>query len=223
MSSTFKPPRFYPIIDTSVLGRSVFSPMTVAEEAVTAGCKILQYRHKENWTQAQFDEAKIIATVCKEEGVLFIVNDRADYAHLLGAGLHIGQDDLPPVAARMIVSKALLGLSTHNAIQLRRAGEIAADYLSLGPIFSTQSKERPDPVVGVDGLRALRVLTTKPLVAIGGITLENAGDVLGAGADSVAVISGLVPTGESRSELRQRLEQWVSVAGRLSERPERNP
>ena len=215
MSSTFKPPRFYPIIDTAVLAGTSFLPLTVAEEAIAAGARILQYRHKDNWLQANFDEAKRIAEVCKERGILYIINDRADYAQLLGAGLHIGQDDLPPPAARVIIPKAILGFSTHNALQLRRAGEIAADYLSLGPIFSTQSKERPDPVIGVDGLHALRVLTTRPLVAIGGITLENAKAVLGAGADSVAVISGLLPAGESRSDLRDRLEQWVSLAGHV--------
>jgi thiamine-phosphate pyrophosphorylase len=212
MSSSFKPSRFYPIIDTSVLERSDFTPLMVAEEGAAAGVKILQYRHKDSWTQANFDEAKAISEICEQTGVLFIVNDRADYAQLLGAGLHIGQEDLPPIAARVVVPHAILGFSTHNALQLRRAIEIPADYLSLGPIFSTQSKERPDPVVGVDGLRALRVLTTKPLVAIGGITLENVREVLSAGADSVAVISGLIPSGPLRGDLRKRMQEWLDLA-----------
>jgi thiamine-phosphate pyrophosphorylase len=211
MSIPFHPPRFYPIIDTSLLAGLPFSPLDVAEEAAAAGVKILQYRHKDNWTQAHFDEAKQIAAICAEANILFVINDRADYARLLGAGLHIGQEDLPPVAARMVLSKAIIGFSTHNAMQLRRAGEIPADYLSLGPIFTTYSKERPDPVVGVDGLHALRVLTSKPLVAIGGITLENASKVLSAGADSVAVISGILPVAPIRSELRRRLEEWLSL------------
>ena len=199
-------PRFYPIIDTAVLAKTGVSPMQVAEEAAAAGVEILQYRHKDNWTQATFDEAKAIAAICQEAKILFILNDRADYAHLLGAGLHIGQDDIPPVAARRVILKAVLGFSTHNAAQLRRATEEPADYLSLGPIFPTQSKERPDPVVGVDGLRALRILTTKPLVAIGGITLENAASVLAAGASSVAIISGILPPD---NRLRERFSEWL--------------
>jgi thiamine-phosphate pyrophosphorylase len=193
METEFQPPRFYPIIDTAVLAAANVSPIHLAEAAVVAGAKILQYRHKGIWTQTEFDEAKAIAQVCNQSHVLFVVNDRADFAHLLGAGLHIGQDDLPPEAARRVVSTAILGLSTHNAGQLRRAVGAPVNYLSLGPIFATKSKEKPDPVVGIEGLTMLRSLTTKPLVAIGGITLENASDVLAAGADSVAIISGLLP------------------------------
>lgn len=214
MQTSFHPPRFYPIVDTSVLRGSPFSPVELAEEAAAAGVRILQYRHKDNWTQAHFNEAKAIAAICRKAGILFIINDRADYAQLLGAGLHIGQEDLPPPAARIVVPNAVIGFSTHNALQLRRAGDIAADYLSLGPIFATQSKERPDPVVGVDGLHALRVLATKPVVAIGGINLKNAADVLAAGADSVAVISGLLPDVPTRAELGQRFQEWLRKTGR---------
>ena len=98
-------PRFYPIIDTAVLAKTTFTPIQVAQEAAAAGVEILQYRHKDNWTQAVFDEARAIAAICKDAGILFILNDRADYAYLLGAGLHIGQDDIPPVAARRVISK----------------------------------------------------------------------------------------------------------------------
>ena len=215
MHTNFRPRRFYPIIDTAVLAGSGFVPVDVAEEAAAAGAKILQYRHKDNWTQAQFDEAKAIAAICAASEILFIVNDRADFAHLLGAGLHIGQDDLPPVASRKVIAKSVIGFSTHNALQLRRAGEEPVDYLSLGPIFATQSKQRPDPVVGMDGLAALRVLTTKPLVAIGGITLENAPKVLSAGASSVAVISGILPHSSGRAQLRELLEEWVCITNDL--------
>jgi thiamine-phosphate pyrophosphorylase len=193
MDGNFRPPRFYPIIDTAVLVPTGFSPIQVAEAALSAGSKILQYRHKERWTQAQFNEAKSIAKLCGERGVFFIVNDRADFANLLNAGLHIGQDDLPPAAARRIVPTSIIGFSTHNAAQLRRAVGASVDYLSLGPIFATKSKAKPDPVVGIEGLKALRHLTPKPMVAIGGITLEKASEVLAAGADSVAIISGLLP------------------------------
>lgn len=213
---TVELPRFYPIIDTVVLSRTGFSPIQIAEAAALEGVGILQYRHKEAWTQANFDEAEQIAKICKLAGIMFVVNDRADYARLLGAGLHVGQDDLSPVAARLVVSNALLGFSTHNGYQLRRASEEPADYLSLGPIFATTSKERPDPVVGVDGLRALRVLSSKPLVAIGGIRLEAAAEVLSAGANSIAVISDIIPADSgapqnSESKLRERLRDWLQV------------
>jgi len=211
METEFRPPRFYPIIDTAVLAPTVFSPIRVAEEALAAGAKILQYRHKDNWTQEEFDEAAAIAKLCQEAGILFVVNDRADFAHLLSAGLHIGQDDLPPQAARRVVSGAVIGFSTHNAEQLRLAAGAPVDYLSLGPIFATTSKERPDPVVGLDGLKKLRPLTPKPLVAIGGITLANAAEVLAAGADSVAIISGLLPPEQDHALLRQRLSEWCQL------------
>jgi len=211
METSFQPPRFYPIIDTAVLTPTVFSPIRVAEEAVAAGAKILQYRHKEKWTQDEFDEASAIASVCREAGILFVVNDRADFAQLLRAGLHIGQDDLPPQAARRVVSDAVIGFSTHNASQLRMAAGAPVDYLSLGPIFATSSKERPDPVVGIDGLKKLRPLTPKPLVAIGGITLLNAAEVLAAGADSVAIISGILPPEQDHGLLRQRLTEWCHL------------
>lgn len=211
MHNPFKPPRFYPIIDTAVLAATSFSPIEVAEEAAAAGVHILQYRHKEHWTQAHFDEAERIAQICEQAGTLFVMNDRADFAKLLNAGLHIGQDDLPPVAARAVTPNAILGFSTHNAIQLRRAEGLPVDYLSLGPIFATSSKQRPDPVVGVDGLRALRMLAPKPVVAIGGITRENAIGVFNAGADSVAVISGFLPDSADRGKLKRSFEDWLSV------------
>jgi len=209
MRNSFHLPRFYPIIDTSVLSRTDLTPIQIAEEAAKTGVKILQYRNKDNWTQHHFDEAKAISAICKDAEILFVINDRADYASLLGAGLHVGQDDLSPVACRTVVPNALIGFSTHNALQLRRAGDVQVNYLSLGPIFATKSKERPDPVVGIDGLRALRMLTTKPLVAIGGITLETAADVLSAGASSVAIISGIIPS--EGQQLRERLLAWRQV------------
>lgn len=211
MQNSFRPPRFYPIIDTSVLAPTGFSPLQVAEEAVRAGVKILQYRHKDNWTQSHFDEAKSIADLCKSAGILFVINDRADFASLLGGGLHIGQDDLPAVAARAVVPNAIIGFSTHNAFQLRRSADLPVNYISLGPIFATQSKDRPDPVIGVDGLRALRVISSMPLVAIGGITLLTAADVLSSGADSVAVISGILPSSPDRGQLQLQLREWRQI------------
>ncbi len=211
MPIPFKLPRFYPILDTIALSEYGLSPLLAAQALLDAGVRILQYRHKNDWAQSHYDEASRIATLCHESGVLFVMNDRADFARLLGAALHVGQEDLPPVAARRIISDEVMGFSTHNCQQLTRADEEPVEYLSIGPIFSTNSKERPDSVVGLEGLRSLRPFTQKPLVAIGGIDQLNARDVLAAGADSVAVISGLLPETCDRKALRRRAEEWIRL------------
>jgi thiamine-phosphate pyrophosphorylase len=122
------------------------------------------------------------------------MNDRADLA--LAAdfdGVHVGQDDLSPESVRKIIGpNRWLGVSTHNPEQVAEADQTSADYLAIGPVFSTSSKQNPDPVVGIEGVGRARQLTRKPLVAIGGITRANAASVIAAGADSVAVISDLV-------------------------------
>lgn len=210
-ATPFKLPRFYPILDTASLSDRECSPVATAEALIAAGVRILQYRHKDKWTQTHFDEATLIATLCHEAGVLFVLNDRADFARLLGAALHVGQEDLPPVAARRIMSDEVMGFSTHNRLQLVRGDEEPVEYLSLGPIFATKSKIRPDPVLGIDGLRQLRSLTKKPLVAIGGITQLEACDVLNAGADSVAVISGLLPAASDRKAVRRVADEWMQL------------
>ncbi len=214
MPHAFMLPRFYPVLDTAVLAGRNITPLSAAEALLDAGVKILQYRHKSAWIEAQFEEAKTIAELCKQAGILFVVNDRADFASLLGAALHLGQDDVPPVPARTIVSNGVIGLSTHNGFQLERGDTEPVQYLSLGPIFPTTSKANPDPVLRPSGLHALRPLTRKPICAIGGITLSNACEVLNAGADSVAVISDLVDRSGNGLQLRQRAEEWLSlVAG----------
>ncbi len=136
-------------------------------------------------------------------------------ARLLDAGLHLGQDDLPPALARRIVGdQAVIGFSTHNAEQLRAAAAEPVDYLALGPIFPTASKERPDPVVGLVRLSQWRPLTDRPLVAIGGITRDNAVSVLQAGADSVAVIRDLLPEPCTTESVRQRVKEWLHLLHR---------
>lgn len=209
MPVPFRLPKFYPILDTFSLSQHKCAVIPAAEALLDAGVTILQYRHKENWTQTQFDEAKHIAGLCEKSGVLFVLNDRADYARLLRVALHVGQKDLPPVACRMVISDEVMGFSTHNHLQLTRANEEPVEYLSIGPIFETSSKVNPDSVIGIEGLRKLRPLTAKPLVAIGGIKLENALDVLAAGANSVAVISALLPEECTRKSLRRRAEEWL--------------
>jgi thiamine-phosphate pyrophosphorylase len=207
----FRLPRFYPILDTSVLAGRECSVLMAGETLIDAGACILQYRHKQDWTQAHFDDAKQLAKLCHEAGVLFVLNDRADFARLLKSALHVGQDDLSPVAARRVISDEVMGFSTHNRDQLVRGNEEAVEYLSIGPIFQTGSKLKPDPVVGVEKLRELRALTEKPLAAIGGITLENASQVFAAKADSVAVISGIVPRTCTRKMWKSHAQEWLQV------------
>lgn len=209
MPVPFRLPKFYPILDTFSLAQRDCAVMAAAEALLGAGVTILQYRHKDVWTQTQFDEARKIAALCEQTGVLFVLNDRADYARLLRVALHVGQHDLPPVACRMVIGDEVMGFSTHNRLQLTRGNDEPVEYLSIGPIFETGSKANPDPVIGIEGLRKLRPLTSKALVAIGGIKFENALDVLAAGANSVAVISGLLPDDCNKKALRRRAEEWL--------------
>jgi thiamine-phosphate pyrophosphorylase len=185
---------------------------TAAASFLEGGAGILQIRHKQHWNRKAYDDAQAVARLCREAGAELIVNDRADFALLLEAGLHVGQDDLAPRDGRKIIgSAATVGYSSHNAAQLSAAGGEPVDYVAFGPIFGTASKQNPDPTVGVEELRRVRGLVEKPLVAIGGITLVNAIDVLRAGADSVAVIAGLLPASPTAQSLRQRMEEWQKL------------
>jgi len=204
-------PRFYPILDTEVALRRNEDPVTAAGQILEGGAKILQFRHKGFLSREAFTWLERIAELAQTAGATLVVNDRADLAKLFGAALHLGQDDLLPSVARRVVGRdAMVGFSTHNETQLRAACAEPADYLALGPIFGTMTKENPDPTVGVDELRRLRPLSNRPLVAIGGITRANAMQVLEAGADSVAVIGDLFPEAGS---IRARTEEWIGLLG----------
>ncbi len=194
---------FYPILDT---GRGI-DPVAAAERILEGGARLLQFRHKGFFSKDVFEQARQIAALCRSVDAMFVVNDRADIARLLDAGLHLGQDDLSPADARRVLGEgSFIGFSTHNEAQLRAAAEV--EYVAFGPIFGTSSKLNPDPVVGLDELRRLRPLTTRPLVAIGGITRANARSVIEAGADSVAVIGDLFP---EDGDIRGRVEEWISL------------
>jgi thiamine-phosphate pyrophosphorylase len=201
-------PRFYPILDTETAARRGAGIVDAATRILEGGAGILQFRHKGFWSRQVFEELEHIAEMCQACGVPLIVNDRADMARLVEAGLHLGQDDLPPSSARGILGDGALGFSTHNEAQLRAAEIEPADYLALGPIFGTVSKANPDPVVGVEELRRLRPLTRRPLVAIGGITRENARSAFDAGADSVAVIGDLFP---ADGDIVARVREWIRI------------
>src|ERR1700722_1139947 len=192
-------PPFYPIVDT----------VAAAEALLDAGARILQFRHKSFFSRRVLEDAGRIAELCRTAGALFVVNDRADIARLLNAGLHLGQDDLAPADARRILpAPGIIGFSTHNQQQLRAGDSEPVDYLAIGPIFATGSKQNPDPVVGLDRLRALRRLTQKPLVAIGGITRASAPAGFEAGADSGAIIGDLYP------DVAVKAREWIALSAR---------
>jgi len=202
-------PRFYPILDTEVALRRSFDPVKAAGQVLDGGAKILQFRHKGFLSREAFAWLEQIAKLARATGATLVVNDRADLAKLFGAGLHLGQDDLlPSVARRVIGPDAIVGYSTHNEAQLRAACDEPADYLALGPIFGTTTKDNPDPTVGLDELRRLRPLSDRPLVAIGGITRANARQALEAGVDSVAVIGDLFP---EDGQIHARVEEWIRL------------
>jgi len=208
-------PRVYPILDSESLTARGIRLETAAAAFLDGGASILQLRHKGHWGREIFAVARDVAGLCREAGAEFIVNDRADFALLLGAGLHVGQDDLPPREARKLIGAgATLGFSSHNVDQLCAAGGEPVDYVALGPVYTTGSKRNPDPVVGLAEVRRCRALLEKPLVAIGGITMENALEVLEAGADSLAVVAGLLPASPSAQALRQRMQEWQQLVGR---------
>ncbi len=207
-------PSFYPILDTATLERLGCGVVDAAEAMLEGGARWLQFRHKGHFSRVALEHAEAVARLCRKAGAMLIIDDRPDVARLLDAGTHLGQDDLAPAGARRILGdRLILGYSTHNEAQLRAAADEPADYLALGPIFATGSKQNPDPVLGVGELRRLRPLSTKPLVAIGGITRENAVEVLVAGADSVAVIGDLYPDSAGTAAIRTRVEEWLKVTG----------
>jgi thiamine-phosphate pyrophosphorylase len=190
-------PRLYPIVDASFF-HTTAEMIAFSEELAAGGCTLLQYRNKSGNARVMLEQARELRRLCRtgvsDPHVRLIMNDRADLC--LAAdfdGVHVGQDDLSPEAVRKIIGpERWLGVSTHNPEQVREADLTSADYLAIGPVLATSSKDRPDPVVGLEGVRRARALTRKPLVAIGGITRANAASVIEAGADSVAVISDLL-------------------------------
>jgi thiamine-phosphate pyrophosphorylase len=202
-------PRFYPILDTEVSLRHGVDPVEAARQILEGGAQILQFRHKQFLSREAFAWLERIAELTRSRGATLVINDRADLAKLFGAALHLGQDDLlPSIARRVTGADTMIGYSTHNEPQLRAARAEPADYLALGPIFGTATKENPDPTVGLAELRRLRPLSDRPLVAIGGITRVNARQAIEAGADSVAVIGDLFP---ESGTVRERAQAWIQV------------
>lgn len=170
------------------------SPMTLTTTLLSAGARLIQLRDKKSNSREIYETSVEMQEAARRGGAVFVLNDRPDIAWAAGAdGVHLGQDDLPAaIARRMLPKEMIIGVSTHSVEQVARADQAPVDYIAFGPIFATNSKEAPDPVVGLAGLAEARRASRKPLVAIGGITAENAPAVIAAGADSVAVIGALL-------------------------------
>ena len=192
-------PKLYPILDAGLLAARGHDVRWGAEQMRTAGVKLLQYRDKAGSPQTGLAGAAVLSEIFSGSECRLMMNDRADLAVLAGfGGVHVGQGDLLPDAARRVVGASRwVGISTHNDEQVRLADASCADYVAVGPVFATGTKLDAEPVIGLDGVRRARALTKKPIVAIGGITRANARSVIEAGADSVALISGLFVEGES--------------------------
>jgi thiamine-phosphate pyrophosphorylase len=206
-------PKVYPIVDTTLLQALGLDPVAVAAAMLEGGATILQFRHKGAYSRDVFAQAEAIDALCREANATFVVNDRADIAVLLGAGLHLGQDDLPPSMARRVHPYGKIGFSTHNEAQFLAASQDpAVDYLALGPVFATGSKENPDPVIGVAEWKRIAAHKRHPLIAIGGITFETAPEVYAAGADSIALIRALIPDSATTAGIRTRTAEWVAMA-----------
>jgi len=198
-------PRLYVILDAALL---TVAETECAENLAAAGVRLLQYRNKRASARELFERSKRLSSLFVPQGVTFIVNDRADIAAAAEAsGVHVGQDDLGAEAARSVIGTGkLLGVSTHNLEQFKAAAATSADYVAVGPVFSTSTKANPDPVVGIEFIRRVRPLTDKPIVAIGGITLDRAAEVIEAGADSVTVVSDVLLAPDPGQRARQYIE-----------------
>lgn len=200
-------PRLYAILDATCFldSQALFS---AAEELMAGGATLLQYRNKGGDAREMLEQALELKRRLGGS-VKLIMNDRADLCLAAGCdGVHVGQDDLSPAGVRKVIGETLwLGVSTHNSEQVEEADKSSADYLAIGPVFSTLSKANPDPVTGLEGIRKARALTQKPLVAIGGINRANCRAVFEAGADSVAVISDLM------REPRKSAEEILRILG----------
>lgn len=198
-------PRVYPITDTGLSGLSHREQVKLLS---AGGATFVQLRDKNHSPAAFYDEARAAFAIARKRQVRIIINDRVDIAAAVGAhGVHLGQDDLPPEAARKLLGdEAIIGFSTHNVEQACMAADLPINYVAIGPIFKTQTKPDTEPTVGLEGVRAVRAAVGDlTIVAIGGITFENAPEVLAAGADSVAVISVLLADSQFITARTQRL------------------
>jgi thiamine-phosphate pyrophosphorylase len=200
----------YILLDPSICPKRPLTEVLTA--AADAGASLFQYRNKTASMKDAYVEALALRQTAANAGVRFIVNDRCDLAMAVDAdGVHLGQGDLPLRLARKIMgADKLIGISTHNAEQVQEATAEKPDYLGFGPIFKPGSKQDHDPVVGLEGLRAMRSLTSIPVFAIGGIQPDQVGAIISAGANGVAVISAILTATDIRHAVREFLARMPS-------------
>jgi len=210
MHNPLKLPRVYALTDVQLSGLPHAEQLELLSRG---GASFVQLREKQMSALEFYEQAKAAVAVAARGGVQLIINDRVDVALAAGAGgVHLGQDDLPPEAARKLLGPhAIVGFSTHNIDQALAAVKLPIDYLAVGPIFQTTTKTDTFPVLGLEGLRAVRAAIGEfPLVAIGGITHANAPEAIAAGADSVAVISALLSDPNRIAEMTRSLIQTLA-------------
>lgn len=198
-------PKLYPITDTRL---SRLSHAEQVRRLAEGGATLVQLRDKHASPREFFEAAQEAVKLGRSLGVRIIINDRVDIAMAVRAdGVHLGQDDFPPEKARLLLGEErVVGYSTHTLKQAVEADLLPVDYIAIGPVFSTSTKENPDPVIGLEGVRQIRENISKPLVAIGGITFDSVQSVLEAGADSLAVISDLYSSNNIAKRVRQYLK-----------------
>ena len=188
----FALPKIYPITDTRIAN---LSHAEQCKKLIIGGASLIQIREKYALTDEFYNAANEVIKIAQQQDIKVLINDRVDIAVAVEAdGVHLGQDDLPPLQAREILGDdAIIGFSSHSVKQAMEASKLPIDYIAIGPVFSTTTKENPDESVGLDGVKKVRgVIGDFPLVAIGGINLQNYQQVLKAGADSVAIVSEIL-------------------------------
>jgi thiamine-phosphate pyrophosphorylase len=209
---SFRLPRVYPLTDSQLSGLSHADQVHLLS---LGGATLIQLREKQLPSLKLYEHAKTAVATARKTGAQLIINDRVDVALAAGAhGVHLGQDDLPPAAARKLLgNEAVIGYSTHTVEQAQKALALPIDYIAIGPIFATSSKSDTSPSLGLEGLAAVRkVVGNFPLVAIGGVSHENAWEVIEAGADAVAVISALLSDRARITDATRALLQSLPVS-----------
>jgi thiamine-phosphate pyrophosphorylase len=203
--TAFELPRIYPIVDAEMLAAKGVALSSFVQELRDAGITLLQYRDKTGTQEQILHNASVMAEIFKGTDATLVMNDSPEMARLAGwRAVHVGQTDLAIAETRLGLPEGIVGCSTHSPQQVMEADAADADYIAIGPVFATSTKQNPDPVVGLEGVRLARTLTSRPLVAIGGITAENAASVIEAGAESVAVIGALFQPGATAA-------QWIEI------------
>ncbi len=204
-------PKIYPITDARL---TLLSHTKQIKKLIESGAEFIQLREKSAATDSFYEDALNAVKVAHASGAKLIINDRVDIALATGAdGVHLGQNDLPPEEARRVLGdEAIIGFSTHNLDQVIQATKLPIDYIAIGPVFETSTKNDTDPAVGLEGITRIReVIQELPLVAIGGINFNNFCDVLAAGADSVAIISGILTPPEKIGQTFRKFDSYAKV------------